>query len=670
MTSKLSDPPTSHDAYYPALDGLRAAAVVAVMLYHGGVSWARGGYLGVDVFFVLSGFLITGLLVAEWKRTGAIDLARFWGRRARRLLPALLAMLAVVAGLGPFLLSGDQRRRLGGDGLAALAYAGNWRFLFSHQSYFAKLSGPSPLQHTWSLAVEEQWYLLWPPLLLGTLWLGRRRRSAIAFAAGTACLAAAASALLMAWLSHPGVDPSRLYYGTDTRAQALLAGAVLAFVLPQVPRTRSVQAIVQLMGAIGAATLIWLMLNAGDNSTWMYSGGFALTAVASGAVVAAAARPGGPIAALLTGRLRCGLGRISYGLYLWHWPVFLVLTPERLGTRGLGALAVRFAVTAVVAAASFRWMEIPVRTGRLRRLAVPSLGAVVCSGVAASLVAMSLTAPVQSALATPQLSAVVSPLAGAVPSGGAPGSPPSPGPPTGVRVLVLGDSAAFTLAYFWRPGVTSPLLQVDSGAILGCGLSVGHAYIGGTDIGQPPHCDQWPTHWREAIKSSRPQVAVLSIGPWDLLDRRIGGRVLRVGTAAYGSYLRAQLEAGLTLLAQDHAIVALLDVPCYNEPSLGIPGDVSSQRDDPRRVAAVNQVLAQTAADHPGQVKLVDVAAFLCPGGRDATMMDGVRVRGDGVHYTDAGAALTWRWLAPQLAQLAHQDRPADTGRRSTAIGG
>ena len=176
-----------------------------------------------------------------------------------------------------------------------------------------------------------------------------------------------------------------------------------------------------------------------------------------------------------------------------------------------------------------------------------------------------------------------------------------------------------------------------------------------TDIGQPPHCDQWPTHWRQAMASSRPRVVVLSIGPWDVLDRQVVGRVLRVGTAAYAGYLRAQLDAGLTVLAQSHAVVALLAVPCYNEASLGIPGDVSSQRDDPRRVAAVNQVLMQTAADHPGQVKLIDLGAFLCHGGRDTPILDGVRVRGDGVHYTAAGAALTWRWLAPQLADLGRR---------------
>jgi peptidoglycan/LPS O-acetylase OafA/YrhL len=214
--------------YQPALDGLRAVAVLAVMLYHGQVAWVRGGWLGVDLFFVLSGYLITSLLLAEWATSGGIDLKGFWSRRARRLLPALFTTLAAVAAYGAFLAPPDTLARLRWDGLATLGYVANWRLLASHQSYFEQFADPSPLRHMWSLGIEEQYYLLWPLLLLGALRLARGRPRPLLW--GT-LVAALASALAMAALYRPGGDPSRVYYGTDTRAHTLLVGCLLALVL-------------------------------------------------------------------------------------------------------------------------------------------------------------------------------------------------------------------------------------------------------------------------------------------------------------------------------------------------------------------------------------------------------------------------------------------------------
>jgi peptidoglycan/LPS O-acetylase OafA/YrhL len=214
--------------YQPALDGLRAVAVLGVLFYHGLVSWWRGGFLGVDVFFTLSGYLITTLLLMERDATSRIDLKGFWIRRARRLLPALFLVTAFVAAYGAFFAEPLELSSLRADSIASLFYVANWRFIFSGQSYFSALLAPSPVKHTWSLAIEEQWYLFWPIVFtLGYKFTKFRARNWAIGLLGFAAL----SGLLMAVLYHPGSDPSRVYYGTDTRAQPLLLGAALAFAL-------------------------------------------------------------------------------------------------------------------------------------------------------------------------------------------------------------------------------------------------------------------------------------------------------------------------------------------------------------------------------------------------------------------------------------------------------
>src|SRR3712207_4059108 len=226
-------------SYLPGLDGLRALAVMAVLLYHADPRWMPGGYLGVEVFFVISGYLITALLLSEWQQHSHIDLKNFWLRRARRLLPALYLLLLVTLAFAVVALP-DEVARLRVDALAAFGYVTNWYLVLGQHSYFETVGRPSLLQHLWSLAVEEQFYVLWPLLLSVTLWgvASRRRWSRRRLALSIALVGAVGSALVMAILYQPGVDPSRVYYGTDTRVAGLLFGAALAFVwVPgQVPR--------------------------------------------------------------------------------------------------------------------------------------------------------------------------------------------------------------------------------------------------------------------------------------------------------------------------------------------------------------------------------------------------------------------------------------------------
>src|SRR5829696_9426639 len=259
--------------YLPGLDGLRAIAVIAVLLYHAELPWIPGGFLGVEVFFVLSGFLITSLLAAEWRRRGTIDLKAFWLRRARRLLPALFLLLTVMLGFAVLFLP-DEVAGLRGDAAAATGYVTNWYLIFSEKSYFEMVGRPPMLEHLWSLAVEEQFYLLWPLLFVAAArrW-GAGRRMVPVVLAGVLT-----SAALMAVLYQPDTDPSRIYYGTDTRAAGLLLGCALGLVWSPVVRAGRVQRaltwLLDVFGLVAVAGLAVMFVRVDEMQAFLYQGGF------------------------------------------------------------------------------------------------------------------------------------------------------------------------------------------------------------------------------------------------------------------------------------------------------------------------------------------------------------------------------------------------------------
>ncbi|ATF12124.1 acetyltransferase [Brevibacillus brevis X23] len=364
----MPKPLNDNGRYMPGLDGLRALAVLAVIVYHLNGNWAPGGLLGVGVFFVLSGYLITDILIAQWKKDGKIDWKDFWLRRVRRLMPALLVTIAVVM-VWITLLDRSQLAPLREEVLSTLLYVNNWWRIFHEVSYFSSFGPPSPFGHFWSLAVEEQFYLLWPLLLVIGLHFSPRRWRLLGLTFGLALI----SALAMALLYEPGTDPSRVYYGTDTRAFALLIGAALAMIWPS--RNLSVKAapqarlLIDCFGAAGLVTIVVMIWQTDPYDSFLYRGGFVLLSVATAVVVAALVHPVSRLGKVLGWKPLRWFGVRSYGIYLWHYPV-IVLTSPVVNTGGTSIVRSILQVIAsvVLAALSWRFIEEPIRNGGLGKI--------------------------------------------------------------------------------------------------------------------------------------------------------------------------------------------------------------------------------------------------------------------------------------------------------------
>lgn len=367
------------------LDGLRALAVSAVLVYHADAGWLPGGFLGVEVFFVVSGYLITALLLAEWRTRDGVDILGFWMRRARRLLPAVFLMVLVTLGFAALFLP-EEVAGLRWDSLAAFGYATNWYLVSGQESYFEAVGRPSLLKHLWSLAVEEQFYLVWPVLATGALaFFGRRGLLLLALAG------AVGSSILMASLYVPDVDPSRLYYGTDTRAGGLLIGAVLACLwVPGREKDRVSEAVqrrlsrrerrtgrlrrkwgwasplvLDVVGVAALGGLVYLCFAVDEYDEFLYRGGFAVVGILAAVLISALVHPRTHTGLMDLWPLRW-IGVRSYGIYLWHWPIYMLTRPELdVPLDGPKLLAARLVATVIIADLSYRLVENPIRHGAL-----------------------------------------------------------------------------------------------------------------------------------------------------------------------------------------------------------------------------------------------------------------------------------------------------------------
>jgi len=687
MEDEVSEAPHRRLAYLPALDGVRAFAVVAVMIYHGGPFFAPGGFMGVDTFFVLSGFLITSLLVGEWRTSLTIRLGAFWARRARRLLPALLLMLLFVAFFAAVIVPRGTYPALRLDALATLLYVSNWHFILVGSNYFNQASTASPLLHTWSLAVEEQFYLIWPLVVLGILHFTRNLRLLL----GVCCVAAVGSAVEMYLLFRHAASTNRMYLGTDTRAQCLFIGAALAVGLVLITRRSQAaghladgelwkpagnngRILCGLAGVVGAAVAVVMWVTTKDTASFPYKGGFFVIGLGTaGVIVSVLGAPRSPIPRLLSLAPLRYIGRISYGLYIWHWPLFIWVDAQRTGLAGYQLFSVRLVVTFAVSIASYHLVEQPIRQGSFLRqwrawVAVPAgVGAV----LAALVIATSTSAG--TAIALPPTT---------VPPGSTTTSTTTVTPPTGpaVRVLLEGDSIALTLG----EGLANATMQsrynysLSDQGILGCGVVFGPevelmgerdttpASCNGvpTPKGTPLNQQPWPYRWLNAMSVTHPNVVVLLAGRWEVVNREYLGKWTNILNPTFAAYVKHQLELTSSLVNATHAHMVFLTAPCTDEGEQ--PDGAPWPEDNPKRLAEYNKLVRQVAAEHPQTDSVVDLNAAACPGGHFSLKKDGVTIRtaSDGVHFTPVAGTVLAPYLMPAIvasgrAQAEGEPNPA-----------
>jgi peptidoglycan/LPS O-acetylase OafA/YrhL len=675
-------------AYLPALDGMRACAVVAVMMFHGGIPHMDGGFMGVDAFFVLSGFLITSLLLGEWRQALTIKLGAFWARRARRLLPALLLMLLFVAFFASVIVPKGTYGALRLDALATLLYVSNWHFILVNSNYFNETSASSPLLHTWSLAVEEQFYVVWPLVVLAVMHFTRSLRALFALC----CAAAIASAIWMHHVYDGGLNTNRAYLGTDTRSQCLFIGCALAVGLVIVsqrhhetgrlakgelwrPATSTGRVLCGVLGVAGAVGSILLWVLTTSASAFPYSGGFFLIGLAVASVIlAAVGAPRSLVPRLLSLSPIRYVGRISYGLYIWHWPLFIWLDHARTGLYGYELFGLRVAVTFAVAVVSFHLVERPIRMGTF--ISQWRAWVVVPAGVGAVLVAVIAATTGTSAVASTA-------LPGSIGTGSSTTTTPTaPGTAQPVRVLLFGDSVALTLGI----GLATPADQYKYGyvladkGILGCGVVFGpEVELMGARDATPPACnglptpagapevDQpWPDQWLAAINNDKPNVVVLLAGRWEVVDREYQGSWTNILNPTYAAYVKSQLEQASQLVTASGAHMVFLTAPCTDEGEQ--PDGAAWPEDSPARLAVYNKLVREVAAEHPATDSTVNLFGAACPDGKFTSTIGGVTIRRtDGVHFTNAGGAYLVPTLMPPIvaagrAQMAGSAAPDSAG--------
>jgi len=679
--------------YQPGLDGLRAISVIAVILYHAGFGWMPGGFLGVEVFFVVSGYLITSLLINERERDGSVSLRGFWTRRARRLFPALAVVLLAVTLWALLFGSAEQAAQIKRDLPWSIGYLANWGQIVGGVPYFADLDPPL-LRHLWSLAVEEQWYVLWPFAFIGLMRLSRLRVRVSVIAA------AAFGSWLLMWLAHRdapaaflGWDPTNFaYLSTPTRASGLLLGALVAFVWRPWRDARADERLsrpLDLTAGIAVGVLLAAFIGAHLTEGYMYPWVLALTSVASLVAIMVVVHPAAAGARWVFGSSwLTAIGRRSYGLYLWHWPIFVIASATDGSWLRVVAASL---VTVVIAEVSYRVIETPVRRGALGRWWsahrdrsvrwAPVVGAgmtVVVLAVAVasvdefdiavggekvefSLDAADLLGESSTTLAVTTTTApTATSVAGIVTTSTTSSTTSTSTTTTTLPVLprsisIVGDSTAHSFGVNLPSGLDETFSFTGDAATNGCSVwDVGEMVSNrGTRRDFAP-CSGWQEKW--ASVSDGYDVALVVIGAWDVYDMaNIDGSeaepevITSFGSELWDATFLSNMTSGVAALRSVGTEVAVLEVPCMRPqevPGQGFPP--TPERGDDDRVAHVNALL-RSIADGDEHVHFVAGPVEWCT---DEAIATDLGYRWDGVHVYQPGANLILETIAADLLRI------------------
>lgn len=667
--------------YQPSLDGLRALSVGVVLLYHAGFSWLHGGFFGVEVFFVVSGFLITSLLLDETDRNGRVSFRQFWLRRARRLFPALYAVLLAVAAWAALAGSAEQQSQVRRDIPWSVFYVNNWGQILGNVPYFA--GEPPLLRHLWSLAVEEQWYVIWPLVFVALLRVRLPRH-----VVGGAIVAAAFLVFAyMFWLhartptplggppaAFEGVDRTNfLYLSTITRSGGLLLGAGAAFLwrpwrwthAPDAPAGR----ILDPVGAAAVAMLGCAASVAVLTEGYVYQWLLPLVSILSLVAVMVAVHP----AALGFRRIMSWtplveMGKRSYGLYLWSWPIFVIVGAT---TGSVWKFVWAMVLTVVIAEASYRYLETPVRKGAIGRwwndratiTYWPLAGGAALVGVlllfyvsvdefnrfeGGNDAVFELDAAVAD---EPVTAGDVSPVADStVPSTSTATIPPVL-PASSARLAIVGDSQANALAINLPDGIEGVFPAVVNGSVDGCSVYDSGSVQSSVSFGNNfSICQGWQQEWAAAASGN--DVALVVVGAWDVFDIDDDGTVYGFATPQGDELFVRNLASGVDVMLAEGANVALLEVACMRPQDVeGAGVRALPERGDDSRVAHVNDLLRQTAASYDSpRVEFLEGPDEWC---NDEAIATDLGYRWDGVHVYTPGANLIYTTVAPDLLRLA-----------------
>lgn len=649
--------------YWPALDTMRTVAMAAVVIYHASLlSHVRGAGFAVSLFFTLSGFLMGTILISELVETGNVRVLRFWGRRFRRLMPAAVGALALVVLYAAFVASPEQLLRVRADVLATIAYVVNIRFAIVGRSYVDGNVNPTPVLTFWSLSLEEQFYFVLPLILSVIAFMGTRRyrrpsrletighvdglsdvnhspataprRPARTVLAVSAALCVACT-VWMAYLFSRGAPIERLYYSPEGRFAECFAGVALAaYRIDSGGFPRRLVTWCNILTPVILASFVWLWITVDAANDAAYQGGFLVNALAT-CIVLVACTTVGPISRILGWRPLSITGRYSYGMYVYHWPITLLLATSSLALRGWQLILATIAITAVVSVLSYHLIESPIRYGkRIGPVAIKLLGITATIGMVGATIAATSDPPD----ARLNFDRIEDPALGTASAK--------------ETVMVVGDSLSSNLAHGLF--ATKP----DGVAILdrttpGCGLATGERRTEPRWVDQAGKCDgEWKATYRSDVEAFQPRIVLAMWGIQDIWDRRVNGTVVPFDSPAGRALREREITEAVDALSNANTTVVLITTPTVAWEGWGavMIEDPKRSVNNPDWIALWNESIRNVARSHPDSTAVIDLNEEITPNNAFVTEIDGIVFRMfDGLHITRGGQRVAANWIWSEI---------------------